>query len=76
MQQIMPAVWRQGKPEKDGIYFVIRHLTHERDCLGYTTDGGWNTHREADGSVFAKYAISDETFDCWLDVEDPQEVTP
>ena len=76
MQQIMPAVWRQGKPEKDGIYLVIWRLSHQRDAVTFTTDGGWNTHREDDGSIFTEHALSDDTFILWLDVEDPQEVTP
>lgn len=76
MQQIVPAEWKAGKPKKDGVYLVIWRESRERDIANYTVDGGWNTHRDEGGILFDRYALSDDTFALWLDVEDPQEVTP
>lgn len=75
MQHIVPAEWRTGRPEKDGIYLIINQC-YERDTMNFTVEGGWNTHWSYLGELCAEHALGDDSVRFWLDVEDPQEVTP
>lgn len=75
MQHIVPAEWRTGRPEKDGEYLIIDQVC-ERSTMNFTVEGGWNTHRSYSGELCAEYALGDDSVRYWLDVEDPQEVTP
>lgn len=75
MQHIVPAEWRTGRPEKDGIYLIIDRC-YERDTMNFTVEGGWNTHWSYLGKLYAESALGDDSVRFWLDVEDPQEVTP
>lgn len=76
MNHIIPAEWKAGRPKKDGYYLVIMAYDRKREPIDFTVAGGWNTHRDRADRLFANYAIPDEDVLCWLDVEDPQEVTP
>lgn len=75
MQHIVPAKWRTGRPEEDGEYLVIDRF-RRRTTLIFTVKGGWNTFHDYDGEVNTSHTMPDDSVLMWLDVEDPQEVTP
>ena len=57
--------WRRGRPKKDGTYIVTTFSGRVTDYF-FTTDGGWNTTRENDGSVDKACAIEDEFVRGWI----------
>lgn len=79
----MTILWHSVKypPKKDGTYYyrtTCRFCSHDLrkrsqqyydiTTLSYTTDGGWNSHKDYDGITHASgYAVDED--DMWAEVE-------
>lgn len=63
---------RDCTPLTDGEYF-IQTIYGEVVSMNYTTDGGWNTHRDGD-TLYAEKAINDGYVVRWYMAEPPQPV--
>lgn len=56
---------RKTPPDADGMYCVLL-CTDTIEILGYTVDGGWNTHRSwVDGSLVKKNAFDPDVVLGW-----------
>lgn len=61
-------IWHDAtlmSPPKDGKYFIV--WWDEVTMMDYTTDGGWNTHREPDGTVYSQYSLTGKYVELWAD---------
>lgn len=64
---------RDCEPLVDGLYLVQmagRYIA----AMNYTTDGGWNTHRDSKGNVADGSAMTYKEVARWFDVPQPEEV--
>lgn len=59
-------------PDKDGTYMT--QGIYGVDPQFYTTDGGWNTTRDKDGSVKDDHKIAETHILRWLEADDPPAV--
>lgn len=69
-------MWVNGwerQPTKDGMY-VVQHSTGTISCCEYTTDGGWNTHREPNGVLHTDTRLDETVYARWYEAEDPDPV--
>lgn len=64
---------RDRKPDHDGFY-LVQLMYGDVDGLGYTTEGGWNTHYDLFGNLQNKSAIADYRIARWLDAPEPPEI--
>ena len=64
---------RDCVPLADGTY-VVQTVYSAVTSMFYTTEGGWNTHRDSDGNLSTESAIADGYVVRWHDVETPPEV--
>lgn len=64
---------RDCVPLTEGEYIV--QTVYGRVChMNYTTEGGWNTHKDADGTLYTENAIEDLYVARWFDIPTPREV--
>jgi hypothetical protein len=56
--------WNRTQPEEDGKYIVTTRYGVVDD-MTFTTDGGWNTHRDGD-KLMDQYAMNDGYIIGWM----------
>lgn len=64
---------RECVPLADGEYYV-QTVYGGVKTMYYTYEGGWNTHRDPDGTLHTKNAINDGYVCRWCKVEAPPTV--
>ena len=47
-------------PKGDGSYMIYHVPSKSYERINFTVECGWNTHRQADGSIYKDVAMSDE----------------
>ena len=50
---------KEGLPAQNGDYIVAKRVG-KVDIMSYTTDGGWNTFVQADGTVYTDNVLNEE----------------
>ena len=54
------------RPEKDGTYWAVSKWEYLTEW-NFTTEGGWNTHRNRDGELCNENALPDDIIAAWTD---------
>lgn len=62
---------RDASPDRDGTYLICT-CYGDVDAVRYTTDGGWNTHRNEDGTLSDGYALGTDYIAQWFDHPSPR----
>ena len=64
---------RDREPLTDG-YYLCQTVLGDVEGMYYTTEAGWNTHRDSRGALFDDHVISAKYVARWYDVPKPPEV--
>ena len=64
---------RDREPSSDGIY-LVQMAGRYMSAMNYTTEGGWNTHKDSDGNLSDENAMTYKDVARWFDAPEPEPV--
>lgn len=64
---------RDRNPSKDGFY-IFQDVTGDIGAANYTTEYGWNTSRNMDGTVHSKSKMNNYYVVRWYEVPRPEPI--
>ena len=65
---------RDRNPDRDSNYFIQWVSDGTLTIMNYTPEGGWNTHRDKDGTLSDYCMIADYCIARWYDIPQPEPV--